>query len=266
MTSSELIERVVYSFIVGALSVSAITITADRFGSKLAGALGGFPATVAASFYFMAAASEIRRAVEATAIIPISMAIFGIFLVVYISLVNRGIFEALIVSFVVWTTLSAVPLAAGVPEYAWGIVFFALALGSCWYIVEYALSIPAVTGQRIRLRPAQTMFRMCAGGTVVALSVVVGAVVGPLLGGMAAAFPAVTTATLVVTYQSGGAALSQAVAKALMLSGMINVTVFSVAIRYLYPLFGIVWGTVVGACVGIAVSVSSYLFLRYASR
>ncbi len=266
MISSELIERVVYSFIVGALSVSAITITADRFGSKLAGALGGFPATVAASFYFMAAASDIRRAVDATTVIPISMAIFGIFLVVYISLVNSGILVALVVSLAVWTMLSALPLIAGVPEYAWGFVFFALALGSCWYIVEYALSIPAMPGQRIRLRPAQALFRMCAGGTVVALSVVVGAVVGPLLGGMAAAFPAVTTATLVVTYQSGGAALSQAVAKALMLSGMINVTVFSLSIRHLYPLFGIVWGTVVGGCAAISVSAASYLFLRYASR
>ncbi len=254
MISSELIERVVYSFVVGALSVSAVTITADRCGSKLAGALGGFPATVAAAFYFMASASEIGRAIEATSVVPLSMGFFGAFMVAYIVLVKVGIFVALAGSFATWALLSLVPIVVGVPGYVLGLVLFALALGACWYIVEYAMSIPATPGRRLRLRIPQVLLRMAAGGVVVALSVLVGVVVGPLLGGMAAAFPAVTTATLLVTYQSGGAALSQAVAKSLMLSGMINVTGFSVAIRYLYPLLGAAWGTVVGACIGIGVS------------
>jgi len=64
------------------------------------------------------------------------------------------------------------------------------------------------------------------------------------VGGIFATFPAMFISTLIITYQTGGAAVSRAVAKALMLSGMINVALYAIAVRYLYVSLGLAAGTI----------------------
>jgi hypothetical protein len=49
-------------------------------------------------------------------------------------------------------------------------------------------------------------------------------------------------------------------AKSMMISGMINATILSMAIRYLYPVLGVVYGTIAAAAAGVAVSICSYFF------
>jgi hypothetical protein len=90
MITGVLITRTLYGFVVGALSVCTLSVSADRFGSKFAGALGGFPATVAATFFFLGLASGVERAVDATTIVPLSMGAYGVLLVLYMALIERG--------------------------------------------------------------------------------------------------------------------------------------------------------------------------------
>ena len=83
-----------------------------------------------------------------------------------------------------------------------------------------------------------------------------------MLGGIAAAFPAVFTSTLVILNRSRGTEFSRSVTKPLVLSGILTIIPFCVAVRYLYPSFGIWLGTVVSYALVIPLAVLSYYIAK----
>lgn len=261
-----LLKKLILSFVTGAISVSTLSLTAERFGSKLAGILGGFPSTLAASLFFIGLIKGPIEASDAAVVVPLMMGIYGVQLSLYCALLDRGIIPALVLSISVWVLLSLVPFFAGSPPLGISILlFFALFAGSVFF-VEYRLDTPSARGGRVDLRLMQMISRIMCGGLLVAGSVYLGAIGGPLLGGMMAAFPAVTVATLVVTYQNGGASFSRAMAKSMLLSGMLNVTTYSVGVYYFYPLLGVIGGTIAAFCGIIVSGAATYLIAKTTMR
>ena len=97
---------------------------------------------------------------------------------------------------------------------------------------------------------------------MIAFAVFMGKIGGPVYGGIFATFPAMFLSTLVITYRAGGAEFSRAVAKSLFVSGIINVVLYAIAVRYLYVWFGLAYGTA-GALVFCGVTgYLTYLFMK----
>jgi glycopeptide antibiotics resistance protein len=90
------------------------------------------------------------------------------------------------------------------------------------------------------------------------LSVVLSQIDGPVLGGIAAAFPAVFTSTLIILNRSRGTEFSRAMTKPLVLCGILTIIPFSVAVRYLYPILGIWFGTLFSYVLIIPLAILSY--------
>jgi uncharacterized membrane protein YdbT with pleckstrin-like domain len=67
-------------------------------------------------------------------------------------------------------------------------------------------------------------------------------------------------ATLTVTYRVHGIDFSRALTKPLLVTGMITVAVYAIALRYLYISTGLYLGTVLSILVA---SASAYLTFRY---
>jgi len=82
----------------------------------------------------------------------------------------------------------------------------------------------------------------------------------PLIGGMFAAFPAMFIATLTISYKAHGIDFSRAMTKPLMVTGMITVAVFAIAVRYLYLATDLYTGTFLAVCLS---GVSAYLTYRF---
>jgi len=260
----DLLINFIQSFIIGALAVSTVSITADRFGSRLAGVLAGFPVTVAASLYYQARppAGALENAVEATTAIPLMMGFFGLFLAFYCWTIPSGLMIGLGVSLGGWALLTALVVMLGPPAFIISVIVFVACVIASFYITEKVLVVPARRGQRVTLRTSQLLARCFSGGAVVGGSYLVGQMAGAVLGGIMAAFPAVTVSTLIVTYQSGGPPFSAAVAKSMMLSGMINVSMYSIAVRFLYPEFGLLYGTLLAFLVACTSSYFIWLFIE----
>lgn len=263
MTSSTLTTELLWGFVIGALSVCTLSVTAERFGSKLAGVLGGFPSTVAASLFFLARSSSAQRAAEAASVVPMMMGFFGVLLGIYCILVHRSVIIAVAVALGVWGVLTAAPLAFGAPSFAASLLTFFALFAALYYTIEVRLSLSSRKGGKVPLRVSQILMRALSGGSVVALSIYLGALSGPLLGGIMAAFPAVTIATLLVTYQAGGAPLSAAVGKSMMISGMLNVTAYASAVYLTYPVFGEHVGTLLGLGAVALSGVSTMLLVHH---
>jgi hypothetical protein len=260
MTSALLI-KLVSSFVLGALAASTLSVTTERFGSKIAGALGSFPASVAISLYFLGLVNGIDEAMKATTIVPMMMGIYGVTLLLYSFLIAKGLTRALVPSLGLWLALTFAAIQMSGASYPLSWITFLIFLLGCYFASERFLRVPSTQGKKVPLRFSQMLLRMFCGGTVVLASVLVGTFGGPTLGGVMTTFPGVTIATLVVVYFSVGEKVSAAVAKSMMLGGMVNVTLYALAVRYAYPWAGLNGGTLIAFLVACAGGYLTYAFM-----
>jgi len=232
------------SFLVGGAWVTLVTLTADRFGSKVGGLLGGFPATILVALLFIGITQTPSAASDATSVVPVAQGLNGFFIIAYVLLIRRGLAWGLAGSLLVWLVLAGTLVAVGVRPFWASVAGWLVLLAVCYTIVSKLLNIDSTGRQVIQYTFRRVAWRAALGGGVIAFAVLMGKVGGPTVGGVFATFPAMFISTLIITHQSGGAAVSRAVAKALMLSGMINVTLYAIAVRYLYVSLGLSLGTV----------------------
>src|SRR5204863_2309322 len=113
-----------------------------------------------------------------------------------------------------------------------------------YLFMEYVLKIRSIHGQSYAFSLSNVALRVFISGPIIILSVVLAKLGGPLVGGIFASFPALVLSTMIITYLTQGSTFTKSVLKILMVSMSINLTVYALAVRFLYPLFGFVAGTV----------------------
>lgn len=254
--------KLALSFIVGGAWITLSSIAAEKFGSKVGGLIGGLPSTVLVSLLFIGVTQSPSMASEATTIIPFSQALNGFVVIVYILLVGRGWGRALLGAVFVWFVFAGVLITIGVQSFWISVVGWMLILPSCFMLVEKWMRIPSQAKVRVRYSAPQIVYRALFGGSVIAAAVLLGKIGGPNYGGVFATFPALFLSTLVVTYQTGGTQFSRAVAKSIMMSGLINVPLYAIAVRYLYPWLGLAIGTMVAVIFSIGTVYLTFLFFK----
>lgn len=250
------------SFIVGSAWVTFSTIAAERYGSKMGGLIGGLPSTAVVALLFIGLTQTPFVASEATTIMPFTQGINGIFIIVYLLLVRRGLLRGLLSALLAWFFLASILLATDIRHLWVSVASWMLLVLSCYLVVERCMNIPSQGKVSIRYTFSQIAFRALFGGAVIAFAVLMGKLGGPMYGGVFATFPAMFLSTLVVTYRTGGAEFSRAVAKALMVSGMINVALYAMVVRYLYAWSGLAYGTGIALVFSYGTGYLTYLFMR----
>ena len=84
----------------------------------------------------------------------------------------------------------------------------------------------------------------------------------PIFGGIFSAFPAVFISILIISYRSGGMTFSRAMTKPLMITGMLTVVAYGVAVKFFYPELGIVLGTIGAYAISLLMAFFSYLIFQ----
>lgn len=237
------------AFIVGGLWVTLTTIAAERFGSKVGGFIGGLPSTAVVSFFFIGLSQTPAVASQSTTVFPLAYAFSGLFLVSYAALARHGFVVALMGSLLVWFTLSGLVVILDVKNLALSLTVYGLIFWISYYALEKRLKLASVTKAKIRYDTWQITWRAAFSGLTIACVVFVSKVGGPIFGGVFSAFPAVFISTLIVSYQVRGMEFSRALTKPLMVTGMITIVVYSLGVRYFYPGFGLVLGTLMAYAV-----------------
>lgn len=235
--------RLIISFIVGSLWVTGSTVLAERYGTKIGGLVTGMPSTVLLGLFFIAWTQSTAVAVEATSVIPFIGGINCLFLVVYITLIQYSFWLALISALSVWFLLSLTLVFLKINDFVTSIVFYTLFFFISYYIVEKKLRIKSEQGRVVSITSSMLMVRGLISGFIIALTVLLAKIGGPLLGGVFAMFPAMFLGTLLITYFSRGPSFSAAVMKSSML-GAISVVIFGITARFVYIPYGLWIGTV----------------------
>jgi uncharacterized membrane protein (GlpM family) len=254
--------KLLLTFLVGGSWVILSTVVAERAGTKVGGVIAGLPSSSLVAFFFIGWTQSPETASQATTLGPLSMGVVALFNVVYALLYPRGFGLALVGSLGTWLLLSLGLLALNIHNYGLsilGLLFLALV---AYYVLEHRLDIPSQGQQKVHYTPGQLALRGLFGGTIIACAVLVAKLGGPIVGGVMATFPNVMLSTLILNHVNHGRAFASAVLKSMTVSGMTNVTLYLTAVRYLYPLCGLVLGTLLSFALSLLGGYLVYQFVR----
>ena len=260
MATTTFLLQLLSTFLVGSCWIYLTVLAGLRLGSKIGGFVGGLPSTALLSFFFIGLSQSPEKASSATTIFPIGIAVSGLFLVVYASIVRRGFVTALLTALGFWCLSSTTAVILNLDRFEVNLTIYGIVMLFAYLMLEKHLSIRSISpdtgGHPERYLAARSIF----GGLVVMLSVLFAKTGGPILGGTAAAFPAMFISVLAVSYKAHGIEFSRAMTKPLLVTGMITVAVYAVAVRYFYIYAGLYAGTFLSVCVS---GVSAGLTYRF---
>lgn len=139
----------------------------------------------------------------------------------------------------IWFIISGLIVALGFNDFSIALFCGAVISALTYYAFVKKLKLENLKAEKKIYTIQEIALRGIGAGSLVALSVFLSQIAGPVLGGIAAAFPAVFTSTLIILNRSKGLEFSRAITKPLVFSGILTITPFCVAVRFLYPSLGV---------------------------
>jgi hypothetical protein len=254
--------KIAWGFLVGSLWVTLTTLSAERFGSKVGGLIGGLPSTVVIALLFIGYTQSPLVAAQATTVMPLAQGLNGLFILAFMLFIPRGLKLALPASLLVWFSLAAGLYLLELQSFLISVVGWLLLFIFCYIVLERWMKINSLSRQVYVYPPSQLIWRAIFGGVVISFAVLMGKLGGPLLGGIFGSFPAMFLSTLVITAHIGGAAYSKPVGKSLLVSGLINVPLYEIMVRYLYPSVGLAIGTTIAVILSLGTGYLTFLFMK----
>jgi hypothetical protein len=260
MITNVFLMQLLLTFFVGSAWIYGTVFFGTHFGSKTGGFIGGLPSTALLSFFFIGFTQSPEVASAATTVFPIAMGISGLFLVVFAWLANRGFMLALLTAMVIWFILSVVVLIIRPEGFVLNLVVYAVVMVFAFFLLEKRLRVRSVPQEKAGFSGKHLVARSMFGGVVIMMTVVIAKSGGAVLGGIFTAFPAMYISTLTTVYKVNGIGFSKAMTKPLMVTGVITLAVYAIALRYSYLSTGLYIGTLISVCLS---AVSAFLTFRF---
>jgi len=249
------IVKLITSFFVGGLVIASLGWFAERANKKVAGIILSLPSTVVISYIFIGwtlSAQDVSNIVPSTIISAGAVQIFTI-AYLYLSKLNKNKVRSLVLSMTgsifVWLILS-------IPAAVFKISNIYLAMLE--YLVMVFIGYYFLTIKNKATKPQtllkytnlQKIGRAIFAGSIIALAVLLANILNPFWGGIFGSFPAVFTSTFVILHWYYGNSMIEKVVKAIPIGSIIYV-VFILAVKYTYPAFGIIFGTIVAYLISL---------------
>ncbi len=266
MVSDFFLIRLALAFAVGGGWATFVTWVADAVDTDMGVVLVGLPSTAAFAFLFIGWAQSPEAAAEATTVFPLVFSFTGAFLLFYAFLAKYGFGRGLLGALVLWFALSFMVLATGFQDF-----YASLALCLCvstitGFVFVRKMNVKSLDHSRKKISRRQLLLRVILSGSIVSIAVFVSQTAGPLVGGVASAFPAVFTSTLIIVNSSQGTYASRAMAQRIMMTTMLTMIPYSTAVRFLYPSLGVGFGTAGAYLVAFPFALISYYLFRTTSE
>jgi len=247
-------------FFVSAAVVIVISVIAERFGTKTGGILGTLPSTVVVAFLFIAYNEGVNRASESVAVVPAEMGVNVLFLVIFTVLLHHSLLQALIGAFSVWTILSFLLYYFNVDSIYLSLGIYVLSFLFCLVVLETIKKIRSSGTVPVKYTPLKIGFRGILAGFVIAFAVYLSNI-GAVLSGIFSAFPVIFLSTMIISTKEHGPSFANAMAKS-MVFGSPSVVGYAVAIYFLYPVYGVITGTIVAFLIASFITLLLYLLGR----
>ena len=239
-------------FVLSALIVVIITVVAEKFGTKVGGILGTLPSTIVIAFLFIAITNSVEFAVHSVSIVPAEMGINLVFLMVFALLAYKSFKLAIIGSLGIWAILSTILFYSNLSFLPIAISVYIISLIATFSLLENGVKISSIGRRYVKYSALKILMRGVVAGFVIAVSVALSNL-SAVLSGIFSVFPAIFLSTMIISYREHGPDFVGGMAKS-MIFGTPSVTSYAVAIYYLYPRVGIIWGSVYAYCIGMIIT------------
>jgi uncharacterized membrane protein (GlpM family) len=246
---ASLLIQVIIPFVLSALIVVIITVIAERYGTKVGGLLGTLPSTIVVAFIFISLNTNVNFASKSVAVVPAEMGVNVFFLFFFTILIKRGLTTATVGALCIWSIISAIFYFYNLHDIYLSIIIYGILLGVAFLVLEKVMKIQSKGKVKVKYTPTKIAFRGLLAATVVTISVLLSNV-GAVLSGIFSVFPAIFLSTMLITVSEHGSEFSGGMAKAMIIGTMSTVS-YAVAIHFLYPVYDIIWGTVVAYGISI---------------
>jgi uncharacterized membrane protein (GlpM family) len=258
--------HIIGAFLVGGFFIAMVTVAAERFGSKIGGFLGGLPSTVFVSILFIGISGGVADAVTAARITPLALTGFSFFVACFFLFARKKFSVGISISAAVWLVIAyTTRLFPGVSIWVGLVISVGCAMLLYLFIYLFQDTLSA-TGRKLPLTQTDLFSRAIFGGLLIALAVFVSKLAGPVWGGIVGAFPVATLTSLVIVYHRLSLEAARSLAKSILVSAIIVLSVYAVAVYLFYPPFGILWGTVLAYGVTLVTSIPVYIFIKQKLR
>lgn len=249
------------SFIVGGCWITFAILIAEKLGNRIGGILLSLPSTILVSMFFIGWAKSPEFAAEAAGLAPFGMiaTIIGIFVLVA-SLKRYGNL-AFLIAFVIWPIAAVIVNMTGQTDMFMGIFEYLVVTLILFYILERKMNIISISGKKITHTTLELLGKGIFAGGMVAITIIVADVSGPWWGGVLAAFPAATLASIYLLNKEQGSDFAMATGKAVLISST-NIIVYLIAVKITYQIYGLIIGTILSYFAALAYILLVYPLLK----
>jgi uncharacterized membrane protein (GlpM family) len=248
------------SLVIGGAFIAFCSLAAEFFGTEFGGLIAGLPSTVVITLLLVALTESPSRAVEETTIIPVILGLNCLFLVTYALGAAGGAVLALAAALVTWLALAVLAVLYAPRHLATSLLLLVVGFGVAYVLLNRCVRPATAAGSPVRPGALQVLARAAFGGAVIALGVWLSHTGGPIVGGVAAVFPAAGVSTLVIVSWSRGVRFSLGLLQPMMVSGSITILVYAAVVRYTYLPLGVFGGTMTAL---VAAGGSAYVLYRW---
>jgi uncharacterized membrane protein (GlpM family) len=248
----DILYQAIIPFFLSALIVIIIMFIAERYGTKTGGIFGTLPSTIVIAFIFIAINKDVNFASQSASIVPAELGINVIFLFCFSIYVKKSIFQAFVVAIVVWTIFSSILVIINLINIYASITIFFISLIFTFSILEKYIKVHSTKNVKVHYTPKKIAFRGILAGIIIAISVLLSNV-GAVISGIFSVFPAILTSTMLIASREHGPEFASGMAKSMIL-GISSVMCYATIIHFLYPLYGIFWGSIFAYILSILVT------------
>lgn len=254
--------KLLISFLSGAIWITSLTVISEKFGTKIGGVVSGIPSITFISLFFIGWTQSAQSASDASVIIPIILGIDGLVILIYLFIAKYNFYLSMLVSLIAWVVFSQILIYIKFDSLAISLGMFLALLIFVFWITESKLKIESAGPRSNKKTFYQLLIRSVIGGAFISASTLGAKIGGPQLGGALSSFPAITYSMILINYYTHGTGYTRSLVKTVMISGLVNCAIYSMAVYISYPLIGIYYGTLLSMLISLISSYFTYLFVN----
>ena|SRR3989338_3220305 len=239
MLDSLFLFQVVLSFIIsGSFAVFALW-AAEKSGTKLGSIIISLPSTSAFGLLFISLIQGTDASTQAAVATTASLAGAFVFVFLFVKLLDKFGIISLFLALIGWFFIaSLIPVL--------NLNIYSAFMFSFLFFVPIFILLKKIKPEKTKIKSnlKNNLFRFIMVGTIVSLIVLISKLISPFWGGIFSAFPAMYLSTFYIAFRDYEPEFCKAIA-ANMIYAFLGFMSYSASIFFLYPLYGIVTGTII---------------------
>lgn len=255
---NDVLFQIVFPFILSAFVVIIITVIAELYGTKIGGIIGTLPSTIVIAFIFIAINKGVNFASKSVIVVPAEMGINLFIIFMFSILVHKSLIKALTGSFAIWASLSSMIYFLRIENIFFSLVIYAISFIFTFFVLEKIINVGSLGKVKVNYSTKKIALRGILTGTIVTISVLLSNI-DEVLSGIFSVFPAIFASTMIITAMEHGPDFASALTKS-MIFGSVSVMSYAVLIHFLYPIYGIITGSMIAFIISVFLSLIVLLF------